>query len=316
MLHILFLILKIAGFLLLAILGLIILLLMSVLLVPVRYRGQGSFYEKPEGVFRITWLLHLFSVRVSYYGEPEIQICILGFRAFKDRGEEAEEFDDGEPVPDEDAFSVRGAHADEEAYHGVLQDEPVLSAQEIKRDEPEDPKLQFSRHEEESEPEKQADIPVKEHLLQRLAGKVKRFFRRLALAFRNICDALKKADNLRESAASFMRDEENQKTYRLIKKQLKKVLRHVLPVKLKGTVTFGFEEPYITGQILTWAALLYPLYHDKLIIRPVFDRQVLEGEVSLKGRIRTGTLLMAGIRVLLNKNFRKQLKRFLNRGGI
>ena len=224
MLHILFLILKIAGFLLLAILGLIILLLLSVLLVPVRYRGQGSFYEKPEGVFRITWLLHLFSVRVSYYGEPEIQIRILGFRAFKDRGEEAEEFDDGEPVPDEDAFSVRGAHADEEAYHGVLQDEPVLSAQEIKRDEPEDPKLQFSRHEEESEPEKQADIPVKEHLLQRLAGKVKRFFRRLALAFRNICDALKKADNLRESAASFMRDEENQKTYRLIKKQLKKVL--------------------------------------------------------------------------------------------
>ena len=197
-----------------------------------------------------------------------------------------------------------------------MQDEPVLSAQEIKRDEPEDPKLQFSRHEEESEPEKQADIPVKEHLLQRLAGKVKRFFRRLALAFRNICDALKNADNLRESAASFMRDEENQKTYRLIKKQLKKVLRHVLPVKLKGTVTFGFEEPYITGQILTWAALLYPLYHDKLIIRPVFDRQVLEGEVSLKGRIRTGTLLMAGIRVLLNKNFRKQLKRFLNRGGI
>ena len=73
-------------------------------------------------------------------------------RAFKDRGEEAEEFDDGEPVPDEDAFSVRGAHADEEAYHGVLQDEPVLSAQEIKRDEPEDPKLQFSRHEEESVP--------------------------------------------------------------------------------------------------------------------------------------------------------------------
>ena len=85
MLHILFLILKIAGFLLLAILGLIILLLMSVLLVPVRYRGQGSFYEKPEGVFRITWLLHLLSVRVSYYGEPEIQIRILGFRAFKDR---------------------------------------------------------------------------------------------------------------------------------------------------------------------------------------------------------------------------------------
>jgi hypothetical protein len=41
-------------------------------------------------VFRITWLLHLFSVRVSYYGEPEIQIRILGFRAFKDRGEHDE----------------------------------------------------------------------------------------------------------------------------------------------------------------------------------------------------------------------------------
>ena len=138
-----FLILKIAGFLLLAILGLSFCFFCLSFWSLSGTADRDLFMKNREGVFRITWLLHLFSVRVSYYGEPEIQIRILGFRVFKDRGEEAEEFDDGEPVPDEDAFSVRGAHADEEAYHGVLQDEPVLSAQEIERDEPEDPKLQF-----------------------------------------------------------------------------------------------------------------------------------------------------------------------------
>lgn len=328
MLHILLLILKIAGFLLLAVLGLLILILLSVLLVPLRYRLQGSYYGKPEGMFRMTWFLHLLSVRVSYYGELKILVRILGFPVFRENGKEAEESVEEELIPDAAEFidsvalpdAEEGRGEEEDAprggYTGDFREEPLLSAQELGgEEENEDSGEPFFQSEEE--------IPVPPHkddgkgnIISRIAAQIKNFFRRVLLFIRSIVAALKKADDWKETVTAFLNDEDNRKTYRLIKKQLKKVLRHILPVKLKGNITFGFDEPYITGQVLTWAALLYPLYRDNLVMEPVFDRQVLEGKVSLKGRIRTGTLLMAGIRVLLNKNFRKQLKRFLNRGGM
>lgn len=312
MLHILLLILKIAGFLLLAVLGLLILILLSVLLVPLRYRLQGSYYGKPEGIFRLTWFLHLLSVRVSYYGELKILVRILGFPVFRENGKEAEEAVEKELIPDAEEFIDDAADHDT----GDFWEEPILSAQELggegQEEEDGDPFLQ---------PEEEIPVPPhrdggKENLFYRIAAGIQKFFRRVLLFIRNLIKAFKKAEDWKETVTSFLNDEENRKTYRLIKKQLKKVLRHILPVKLKGNITFGFDEPYVTGQALTWAALLYPLYRDHLVIEPVFDRQVLEGNVSLKGRIRTGTLLLAGIRVLLNKNFRKQLKRFLNRGGM
>lgn len=320
MLHILLLILKIAGFLLLAVLGLIILVLLSVLLVPFRYRLQGSYYGKPEGMFRLTWFLHLLSVRVSYYGELKILVRILGFPVFRENGKEAEETVEEELIPDAEEFIDDMA----DSYTGNFREEPLLSAQELGGEEPEKPGGKEQK-EEAGAPflRSEEEIPVLPHkdedrgnIFSRIAAGIQNFFRRVMLFIRNIIAALKKADDWKETVTAFLKDEENRKTYRLIKKQLKKVLRHILPVKLKGNITFGSDEPYITGQVLTWAALLYPLYRDNLVIEPVFDRQVLEGNVSLKGRIRTGTLLMAGIRVLLNKNFRKQLKRFLNRGGM
>lgn len=312
MLHILLLILKIAGFLLLAVLGLFILILLSVLLVPLRYRLQGSYYGKPEGVFRLTWFLHLLSVRVSYYGELKILVRILGFPVFRENGKEAEEALEEELIPAAEEFIDDAADHDT----GDFWEEPILSAQELGGE---------GQEEEDSDPflQSEEEIPApthrddgKKNLFYRIAEGIQKFFRRVLLFIRNLIKAFKKAEDWKETVTSFLNDEENRKTYRLIKKQLKKVLRHILPVKLKGNITFGFDEPYVTGQALTWAALLYPLYRDHLVIEPVFDRQVLEGNVSLKGRIRTGTLLLAGIRVLLNKNFRKQLKRFLNRGGM
>lgn len=316
MLHILFLILKIAGVLLLAILGLILLIILTVLLVPVRYRGQGSFYGKPEGIIKVSWLLRLFSVRLRYYGEPEVEIRILGFRAFREKAENKEEFADDVLFPDNAA----------DGY----QDEPILSVQELK-----DPKTQFSQPEEIIQP-KAKNHPGEQHPQEggppekdcsrikkkkenigiRIGRKITDTFQRLMHMARTLFEKLKKAEKRREMVLAFFRDEENIKTYALIKKQIKKILRHVLPVRLKGNITFGFEEPYTTGQILAGAALLYPIYRDNIIIQPVFDRQVLEGEVRFKGRIRIGTLLKAGVRILLNKNFRKQLKKFLNRGGI
>ena len=112
---------------------------------------------------------------------------------------------------------------------------------------------------------------------------------------------------------AFLRDEENRRTFRLVKKQLVKVVRHVMPVRLEGEVTFGFDDPYRTGQLLSAAALLYPVYRDRIRITPVFDREVLEGELKLEGRIRLAVLLGAAVRLGMDRNFRKLVRRLMDR---
>ena len=84
MLHGILFILKIIGILLLAVVGLIFAVMLLVLLVPVRYRLKASVLEKnPDVDVRITWLLHLLSVRVRYHpkgGPFELAVRILGIR--------------------------------------------------------------------------------------------------------------------------------------------------------------------------------------------------------------------------------------------
>ena len=67
------------------------------------------------------------------------------------------------------------------------------------------------------------------------------------------------------------------------------------------------------GQILCIISPFYGFYGKNLEIEPVFDETALEGEVSFKGRIRLGTLLFLGLRLLADKNFRVLLRRWRRR---
>lgn len=134
---------------------------------------------------------------------------------------------------------------------------------------------------------------------------------KIKFLFRRICDTLKDINGKKAQVEALVRDPANQKTAKLLWRQLKKIIRHILPRKGKAQVTFGFDDPYTTGQALTYASVIYPMCHKHLDLYPVFDESVLKGEGFLKGRIRLGTLLGAGIRILLDKNFRTILWKWL-----
>lgn len=76
---------------------------------------------------------------------------------------------------------------------------------------------------------------------------------------------------------------------------------------------FGFEDPYAVGQVLIYASPFYGLYAKDLRLIPVFGEKILEGNLSVKGRIRIGTLLALAIRVFMDKNFRILLKKWQDR---
>ena len=72
-------ILKVIGWILLGILGLILLTVLTVLLVPIRYWADGVWKEGKYIRGRVTWLLHLLSIRVTYEKELLLEVRVAGF---------------------------------------------------------------------------------------------------------------------------------------------------------------------------------------------------------------------------------------------
>ena len=303
MLHIILLILKIIGLLLLIILGLILAGLLLVLLVPVRYRGTGSYYEKGQGSVVLSWLLHILTVRVEYEGDVKMAVRLFGFRILKPKvmNEELEEAED---------IMV---HAMER-----LEPEALEEAEELKEDVQEEIRKQPDALRQTSdrissvtaETEKKKSSFFIE-LWKRVKKAVLRFLSKLKFFFRRVYDTLRTVKEKKDEVYAWFSDKDNQKTVKLVLKQSKKLLRHVLPLKGKGTVTFGFEDPSLTGQVLMYASVVYPLCHKYLDIYPVFDETVFTAEGTFRGRIRLGTVLFIGLRLVMDKNFRILLKKWL-----
>ena len=91
MLHIIFLILKILGFVLLAVFGIVILLLAALILLPAHYKAALSWNGTAESLkwrVKFHWLIHLISGEAVY----ENGTLIWKFRAAWKRSDSAGEY--------------------------------------------------------------------------------------------------------------------------------------------------------------------------------------------------------------------------------
>lgn len=303
MLHIIFLILKIIGLLLLAILGLILAALLLVLLVPIRYRGTGSYYGKGKGSIVFSWLLHILTVRVEYEGDVTAAVRLFGFRILKPKiiDEELKEAEDimvhaMERVEPE-AFKEAGELKDD------VQEEIKKHPDNIRQT---SDKLPLIKTEKEKG-KKSFFITFWENIKKA----VLRFLSKLKFFFHRVYDTLRTVKEKKDEVYAWFSNKDNQRTVKLVLKQSKKLIRHVLPLKGKGTITFGFDDPYLTGQVLMYASVVYPFCYKHLDLYPVFDETVFTAEGTFRGRIRLGTVLFIGLRMLMDKNFRILLKKWL-----
>ncbi|WP_367565868.1 DUF2953 domain-containing protein [Lacrimispora sp.] len=329
MVHIILLILKILGLLLLVVLGLILLLLLLVLFVPVRYRAEGSYDEKVKGKVRVSWLLHLISVTLSYEKDFIMTVRLFGFRILKPKKMDHELREAGEIMVQ--TMEIKPEEAVEDIKEEI-QKKPekgsksrALSRKEKKSQsrvwsyEEEDIQSHTQSHEEEdihnrSQPSKEEKPPENDGKISwfsKLKEKIRKQVLKLKFFFHRICDTLKAVKDKKEMVQAWVSNKENQKTVKLLLRQFKKLIRHILPRRGKGNVTFGFDDPYLTGQVLTYASVIYPFCYKHLNLYPVFDQVVFKADGNFKGKIRIGTVLAIGGRMLLDKNFRVQLKKWL-----
>lgn len=296
MIQLLLLILKIAGILLLAAAGLALTAILLVLFVPVRYRAEGSRYGAWCARGRVSWLLGALQLEASFEnGEAGVALKILG----RTVGGGSE---DGEDLA-EDLKDLETAELERPAFREERTSKPPKKPPDKPREKtgerirtPEPPVHTASLRREEGKPGKAGGM------LSRVRGRLRR-----------IREGIRRLAARRDQLMAFLRDEANRRTFQLVKRQAFRILRHIRPSRLEGRLRFGFDDPYHTGQALQAAALLMPLYRDRVQIIPVFEEEVLEGELKMRGRIRLAVLLATGVRLWRDKNFRKLVGRLMDR---
>lgn len=308
MLHILICILKICGVLLLAAFLLLLAVILAILFVPLRYRADLHFENKPAGSLTATWLLHAFKAEAVLEEKLRVKIRLLWFTLFDEIlwPDEEEPLSEKEAISkeelrtDKDTSSKKSQLSDEERSSRepvFSEDDDILSATEVRPDKAETAKAE-------------ADAPVSEKkrkrrsFLSHIREWIRRFIARVTAFFRNIKASAASVQKRYRSFRSIITNEKNRKTFRLVKKQSGALIRHILPRRLKGWIRFGFEDPYYTGKILTIISPFYGLYGKNISIEPVFDEKVLTGKLCFSGRMRLSKLLWCIFRVVMDKNFR------------
>lgn len=316
-LHIVFMILKIIGILLLVLVGILLLGVLAVLFCPVRYQARG--YRDKEhygGKAGVSWLFHLIFFTVWYdSGEDRAvyEIRIFGIPVLKllkvlkqRKRQKKRKKSRKNTLPSRtgtDAGKKREGTAEKETRTetpGDTEPSKIREQEEKCKERPEEKERGRSP---ESKERKYPVFLRKLREIFQIPGKMIKALKNFWLTAGDICDKIKKIKK-------FLENEKFKRGMSLILQEGKKLLIHMLPGKIQGRIKFGTDDPCLTGEILGAAGIFYPLYGKNFSIEPCFDQTVLEGTVSLRGRMYGIMVLISAVKIIRSRDVRYIIRHF------
>lgn len=109
----------------------------------------------------------------------------------------------------------------------------------------------------------------------------------------------------------FLGNEKTKAAIALVWKDAKGLIHHVLPTKVEGQITFGCDDPSITGTVLAVLGMTFPFHQNRIQVTPLFDGEnQLTGNISLKGRIYGIMFVKAALEIYINKNVKYVINRW------
>ena len=142
---------------------------------------------------------------------------------------------------------------------------------------------------------------------RKLTSFIKGILAKLQHIKKNIEEIRNKLDWWRE----FLGNEKTKAAISLIWKDAKGLIHHVLPTRIEGQVTFGCEDPAVTGTALAVLGMTIPFHKNQIQVTPLFDGEnQLTGNVSLKGRIYGIMFVKAALEIYINKNVKYVINRW------
>ena len=334
MVNILLGILKGIGILLAVVFILILLVIAVVLLGPIGYRVSGKYREEKVFSASISWIGFVLRTKADYDQEKGLQWAVRLFgiliasndEEFIRKKEEKKRLKASKTQAEMDDKPNQDYSVDKNPKE-VSIEEPIVNE---KPSVPEEPAV----NEKPSVPEEPAvndnmSVPeepiVKKKMSVTLWEKTEQFrnkIKQIIQTLKSIPDQIKKwaagirtkIDNLKAKIVrilewkEFFLGERNREGFLHIWKNIKKMIRHILPRKLEGKIEFGLENPYVMGQVLTVLGIFYPVYQDKFTIIPDFENPGFAGDGSLKGRIIPGYLLLRILIAICNREVIRIIK--------
>lgn len=284
MLHILWMLIKLILILLGTVLGLAVFVLALLLFCPVRYSAEAvketASFKEAEAAVRVSWLFGGISFTFRrIQGKNTQKLCVFG-------------------IPVLSLLQKR--------KQKKKPDIPYGSAEAKQKKDPETGTSDLSESDEKIRTEnknKISALPDKlKEIMDRLA-QLPSMLSKIPLTIRRIYD---KIDWYRQ----FFEYPRTKEAVSLVLDRSKKLMHHIFPKKIKGKVTFGSEDPSITGTALAVLGMTMPFHKNRVEIVPVFDNQnILEGNIKIKGRIYG----FVPVKMLAELYFNKNIKYIISR---
>ncbi|MCI8514771.1 MAG: DUF2953 domain-containing protein [Lachnospiraceae bacterium] len=312
---------KLLGILLLLVIGLFLL----VLLVPIRYRFCGKALPGERFLKgQVSFLFHLIHVSFTWQESGvSYRLRLFGIPFFPGKRKEKNGSVSKETVPEEEKEPERPEASDSEEGESFsdlakAEIEKNLSRMEkpenaenlSKLAEAEIRKLLSETPEAEEEapsaPSGEAEAPVKDSDFQKepevppqeTDGSTEKVWEKFQAVSHKI-----------RQVKEFLQKEEHKQTFDRIRREFKRLFRHLRPVCLRIKGVLGFEDPALTGKAFGVLALLIPFYQNAVQVTPDFSGSRLEGEFFLKGRVRLGTITASAVRLFMDKNIRTWIRK-------
>lgn len=337
-LGIVLLILEILGWTVVAILALVLILLFMVLFIPVRWSVSGDYNESGRALANVSWLGAAVRGFASFETGSGLTYSLKIFRHYLLRH-------DGNPGTSSGPGEYRDVNEEykdknlsdqdfEEHYTAeqcdVKPDSETVTQHHSDISEPEEAVKDTdhsesstgseSRSNEESDAEEDSGRSGSSGVLDRITGimqRIAKFFVSIKNRIAGLIRKIKKLDKKRKRIAYFLTHETTEYAVKRLKQIILKFLGHLVPRKVQGSLTFGFEDPSITGKVLGLLCTRYPDWAGKLSMEPVFDHRTLKGNIDISGNIRLIYAAIAALQILCDKRIRVtfgRAKRILSGG--
>ena len=276
--------LKIIGIVILAIIALALLIILMVLFIPVRYKGKVYFKEVPDIALSVTWFFKFLSLSITYKDGLDI-IGKVGwlFKVYSNHDDDTDTKEETEEYKSEVREIVDTVNENKKEDISVDNTNKANVITEKKENLEAENKIKALDKQEKKQSKKKKSKSNKKKSTAKKESK------------------LDKLINKAKDIHYLLTEEENKKTLLLMLEKTKNLLVHILPKRIVGFFKFGFDDPSTTGQVLKAVAIFYPLYRDDFKIVPMFYDEIIEVDISFKGRLRVFYALYIGLILWLNK---------------
>lgn len=342
MIQAILLILKIIGITMLVILGLLLLILALVLFVPIFYRVRVIHSpEKTEVKARVSFLFPLLLATVQYLKKAveavqdspkksplTYKVRIFGAalldserpkkkkkekkpkekKAGKGKASEGLEAGQAGGNPEEDALGQTGALellGTESTVMGQESNDASVGHDTVPADGVEQDS-QVSGNAEQTVQASETEEQPKVGFFEKIRLKIQKIRETIT----KVIAKIKKLLHQKDEVLRILGEPSSKQAIAHTWDKVKRLFKHILPRKIKGYVKFGADNPATTGQVTGIISVLYAKTGYVLDFQPNFTEKELECDVELRGHIQVFTLLVIVLKVVLNKEFRRLLKRF------